>query len=296
MATPPRVTGAQVEEGLHWFMLGLFKKTFLADHLAHFVDPVFADPWKYTGGTCSWAAVAYAAQIYCDFSGYSDMAIGCAKWFGFELPPNFNFPYVAGSITEFWRRWHVSLSTWIRDYLYIPLGGNRRGVVRTYVNLVLTMTLCGLWHGASWNFVAWGFYHGVLLAAHRVWDRALRGRPWADRVRAHPLYHLAATAGTCWLAVLGFVAFRARSWAVTWQIGKAVLGVGPATGQLWVPAWLPLLVGLVAAGHVLGGLRGRSGGLLGLPPLVRAAAYVAAVLLLTVFGPGTTRAFIYFQF
>ena len=156
---------AQVIDGLHWFLLGLFKKLFIADQLALFVDPVFADPARTTRSTHRWAVLAYAVQIYCDFSGYSDMAIGCAKWFGFELPLNFNFPYLATSIADFWRRWHISLSTWLRDYLYFPLGGSRRGTTRTYFNLLVTMTLCGLWHGASWNYVLWGFYNGVLLGA-----------------------------------------------------------------------------------------------------------------------------------
>src|SRR5262249_25006052 len=183
MATPPRPTSAQVLEGVHWFLLGLFKKVFIADRLAQFVDPVFAQPGLYDAVTHRWAILAYAAQIYCDFSGYSDMALGCAKWFGFELPRNFNFPYLASSIADFWKRWHMSLSTWMRDYLYIPLGGSRRGNVRTYVNLVVTMTLCGLWHGASWNYLTWGFYNGLLLAGHRLYDRALTGRTWADRLR-----------------------------------------------------------------------------------------------------------------
>src|SRR5207244_1837347 len=183
MTPPPRVTSEQVIEGLHWFLLGMFKKVFLADRLAQYVDVVFSQPGLYDPITHNWAVLAYAAQIYCDFSGYSDLAIGCAKWFGFELPQNFNFPYLAASITEFWKRWHISLSTWMRDYLYIPLGGSRKGTGRTYMNLIATMTLCGLWHGASWNYVLWGFYNGVLLALHRIYDRTLRGRPWADRVR-----------------------------------------------------------------------------------------------------------------
>src|SRR5207302_843378 len=144
MVTPPRVTAEQAVEGLHWFVLGLFKKVFLADRLAQFVDPVFGNPGLYDAVTHRWAVLAYAAQIYCDFSGYSDLAIGCAKWFGFELPMNFNFPYLSENIAEFWRRWHISLSTWMRDYLYVPLGGSRQGNFRTYVNLIITLTLCGL--------------------------------------------------------------------------------------------------------------------------------------------------------
>src|SRR5262245_21502232 len=115
MVTPPRVSATQVSDGLHLFLRGMFKKVFIADRLAQFVDPVFADPMLYDPATLRWAVVAWAAQIYCDFSGYSDLAIGCAKWFGFELPLNFNLPYLAGSMTEFWKRWHITLSTWMRD-------------------------------------------------------------------------------------------------------------------------------------------------------------------------------------
>jgi alginate O-acetyltransferase complex protein AlgI len=296
MVTPPRVTPAQVTEGLHWFLVGMFKKVLLADRLAQFVDPVFAHPAAYDAATHRWAVLAYAAQIYCDFSGYSDIAIGCAKWFGFGLPQNFRFPYLAGSIADFWRRWHISLSTWLRDYLYIGLGGSRRGTARTYLNLLLTMTLCGLWHGASWNCVLWGLYNGVLLALHRLYDHALAGRAWADRLRGHPAYRLVAVLGTVFLVASGWVLFRGESWPACWLLERSLLGWGQAAGTHWVPAWVPLLVGLVAAGHLFSGLRERRCGLLELPPLLRAAAYLAAVVLVVAFGPGATRAFIYFQF
>jgi alginate O-acetyltransferase complex protein AlgI len=297
MATPPRVTPLQLVEGLHWFLLGLFKKVFLADRLAQFADPVFAQPWSYDATTHHWAVLAYAAQIYCDFSGYSDMAIGCAKWFGFELPQNFNFPYLAASITDFWRRWHMSLSTWLRDYLYIPLGGNRGGSLRTYVNLLLTMTLCGLWHGANWNFIAWGIYNGVLLTIHRAFDRAVTGRPWMDRLRGNPVYGLLSRAATVICILFGWVLFRAENWSSCWLFTRSLAGwpaLNPSTHQL--PAWVPVLVGMVALGHIFSALRGQRCGVLGLPPVLRAGAYVAAVFLLVAFGPAATKAFIYFQF
>lgn len=130
----------------------------------------------YSGVENLFGIYGYALQIYCDFSGYSDMAIGIALLLGFRFPMNFNSPYKADSITDFWHRWHISLSTWLRDYLYISLGGNRKGKIRTYINLFLTMLLGGLWHGASWNFVIWGGFHGVALAAHKFW-RNLLGKP-----------------------------------------------------------------------------------------------------------------------
>ncbi len=296
MQTPPRVTPAQAAEGLHWFLLGLFKKTFLADRLAVFVDGVFANPSAFDAVTHRWAILAYAAQIYCDFSGYSDMAIGCAKWFGFELPRNFDFPYLSASVAEFWKRWHVSLSTWMRDYCYVPLGGNRKGTVRTYVNLLLTMTLCGLWHGASWNYVLWGFYNGVLLAGHRLYDRALTGRPWADALRRAAWFRLLAVLGTFVLVAAGLVLVRSESWAGCWLVQTSLLGGGPVSGTAEVPFWVPLLVGMVAVGHLWSGLRERRCALLETPGPVRAGAYVAALLLVVVFGPGAVKAFIYFQF
>ena len=157
--------------GVAIFVLGLAKKLLIADTLARVADPIFqaASP----GFIDAWVSMfLYAGQIYFDFSGYSDMAIGLGRLFGFEFPPNFNSPYTSVSFSDFWRRWHITLSTWLRDYLYVPLGGNRRGRVRTYLNLMLTMLLGGLWHGASWNFVFWGAGHGTLLAV----ERALAGR------------------------------------------------------------------------------------------------------------------------
>lgn len=148
---------------------GLFKKVVISDYLSvNFVDRVFDNPLLYSSVENWMGMYGYAFQIYCDFSGYSDMAIGLSLLLGFHLTDNFNSPYQATSITEFWRRWHISLSTWLRDYLYIPLGGNRKGKIRTYINLILTMLIGGLWHGANWKFVMWGAIHGVVLAFEKV--------------------------------------------------------------------------------------------------------------------------------
>ncbi|MCC7401410.1 MAG: MBOAT family protein [Chitinophagaceae bacterium] len=159
-------------KGFYLIVSGMFKKLIISDFITqNFVDYIFDDPSRYTGLECLFAVYGYAVVIYCDFSGYSDVAIGIAKWLGFTIPVNFRSPYQSKNITEFWRRWHISLSSWLRDYLYIPLGGNRKGVVRTYVNLMLTMLLGGLWHGASWNFIVWGGLHGAALAFHRIWKQ-----------------------------------------------------------------------------------------------------------------------------
>ncbi len=228
--------------GLSYFAFGFAKKLVLADNLAPIADAAFevdAASWH-----LAWiGAIAYGLQIYFDFSGYSDMAIGLGHMFGFRLPRNFASPYRAESITDFWRRWHISLSTWLRDYLYVPLGGNRLGRRRTYLNLSATMLLGGLWHGAQWSFVLWGAWHGLLLAAERALGKS---SPWASLPR--PLRVLA----TMFLVTLGWVLFRAPSLAdagrylasmFSWRLPTASSSVAEAV----VYAPFPLLIlGLAA--------------------------------------------------
>ena len=160
-----------LSEGLQIYCFGLFKKLVLADRLSVFINEVYATPVAFSGLSILLAIISYSLQIYFDFSGYSDMAIGTGKMLGFDLPKNFNMPYLAQNVTEFWRRWHISLSTWIRNYIYIPLGGNRKGKIRQNINLLIAMTLCGLWHGATLNFILWGFLHGVALLVHKQFSR-----------------------------------------------------------------------------------------------------------------------------
>ena len=159
---------SEVWMGFWLILLGIVKKALLADYIAQYNDIVFTTPETYTGFENLMAMLGYTMQIYCDFSGYSDMAIGIALIMGFNLPQNFNLPYKSLNVTEFWHRWHISLSSWLRDYLYIPLGGNRKGKVRTYLNNFTTMLIGGLWHGASWKYVAWGGFHGVALILHKA--------------------------------------------------------------------------------------------------------------------------------
>ena len=166
-----------VYAGLWMIMVGLFKKAVIADYISQYNDLVFADPMHYSGFENLMAIFGYTLQIYMDFSGYSDMAIGLGRIMGFDLGINFNFPYKSFNITDFWRRWHISLSSWLRDYLYIPLGGNRKGKVRMYIHLFITMLLGGLWHGASWKFVFWGAMHGVGLAIHKALSNVLEKVP-----------------------------------------------------------------------------------------------------------------------
>ena len=155
--------------GIQIFVFGLFKKIVMADRLSVFVDQVYSTPNAFGSLTVFIAVVAYAFQIYFDFSGYSDMAIGIAKIIGFDMPRNFNLPYLSHNVTELWKRWHISLSSWLQEYLYISLGGSRKGKVRTYINLILTMVIGGIWHGANWTYILWGLFHGLALAVHKVW-------------------------------------------------------------------------------------------------------------------------------
>ena len=159
---------ASLRFGISLMAIGFFKKMFFADNIAPMVNEIFNVPYGLESFSVMLGAIAFGVQIYCDFSGYSDIAIGAAIILGFHIPANFNKPYFAVSPADFWRRWHISLSTWLRDYLYIPLGGNRKGNSRTYVNLITVMFLGGLWHGASWNFVIWGLMHGVYLAVQKL--------------------------------------------------------------------------------------------------------------------------------
>lgn len=187
-------------------MGGFIKKTVISDYISiNFVDRVFDSPQLYSGFDNLMAVYGYAIQIYCDFSGYSDMAIGVSLLLGFRLPINFNSPYISLSITEFWRRWHISLSSWLRDYLYISLGGNRKGKVRTYANLMITMLLGGLWHGAATKFIIWGGLHGLALAIHKAWIEYI---PWAGKQKSK-LYNFIAAMLTFHFVCFCWMYFRA---------------------------------------------------------------------------------------
>jgi len=233
--------------GLWLMMLGLIKKVAIADWLAvNLVDRVFENPGLYSSAEVLAGVYGYAVQIYCDFSGYSDVAIGAALMLGFTLPENFDRPYQSANLQEFWRRWHISLSTWLRDYLYIPLGGSRHGTLMTYRNLFLTMLLGGLWHGAAWTFVVWGALHGSALAVVRVFQRA-RARLYERREKQVP-------AETPWGRVLGaFVTFHfvCFCWiffrAPSFDDAGAVLQT-LAQGTTYIPNLTPKVLGVLALG------------------------------------------------
>jgi len=173
---------ARMQLGVQYFLMGLFKKMAIADRMALLSGPVFQAPEAYNSGAIWMATLAFAIRIYCDFSGYTDMALGSAHMLGYKLAKNFNMPYVAANVSEFWHRWHISLSSWLRDYLFIPLGGSRGSTWQTCRNLLITMTLGGLWHGISWMFVIWGLLHGLYLVIHRFFKAFCKTRPRLDRV------------------------------------------------------------------------------------------------------------------
>lgn len=276
--------------GTQIFLLGMVKKVVVADRLAFFVDPVFKAPGDYSSGTVWLAAIAYTIQIYCDFSGYTDMAIGSARCLGFEFPPNFRMPYISKNISEFWTRWHISLSVWLRDYLYIPLGGNRKGELRRYANLMVVMLLGGLWHGASWNFVAWGGLHGLALVVNKLYVACLGGRRAASRLLSAAGWLITTT-----FVCVAWVFFRSTDFAVSVVIMKKMFLLGDTGGIAWYASSLFMIVPALVAGHLLG-IR------LGAAPYVRYdttwGCFVLFFVLLGLFflAPQNSSPFIYFQF
>ena len=202
--------------GLREILKGLFKKIALSNFYAPIADASFHGGLWNGAAVPAWIGVlAFSMQIYFDFSGYTDIARGCARLLGYRFPSNFERPYLSADISDFWRRWHISLSSWLRDYLYVPLGGNRKGELRTSTNLLIVMGLGGLWHGASWNFAVWGLYHGSLLVGHRYWRKAVVGSGWAGTAD-HPVLRPFWIALTFFLVTLGWIPFRAPDFATTW--------------------------------------------------------------------------------
>lgn len=218
----PEATHEMASEGLFLIMAGLIKKVLIADYISgNFVDRIFDNPTLYSGFENLMGITGFTIQLYCDFSGYSDMAIGIALMLGYRFKENFAAPFKAQNPSEFWRRWHISLSTWLRDYLYIPLGGNRKGERRTYLNNFLTMVIGGLWHGASLMYVIWGAYHGLLLAAHKMIRKVYR---IPEPLRGTFPVRIVNTLITFSLVVIGFTFFRAPSLDTVGEIFGQIFG------------------------------------------------------------------------
>ena len=276
---------------------GLAKKLWIADYLStHIVNGVFLSPQTYSSWETAWAIAAYSVQIYCDFSAYSDIAIGISLLLGFELPENFNAPYTARTIQDFWRRWHITLSSWLRDYLYIPLGGNRKGRGRTYVNLIVTMLLGGLWHGAGWNFIFWGGMHGVGMALERARAETRRRRGLPDPGRT-PGARALPRAGVFVFVSVAWVFFRADSigaaFAVLWRLVAGLGSIGSAV--TWPVAGLVVLG--VAIQYVPRTFIERlEGGLSRIGWAGQAAVLAVGLFLIDTLGPQGAAEFLYFKF
>ncbi|HYJ09820.1 MAG TPA: MBOAT family protein, partial [Polyangiaceae bacterium] len=293
LAAPARFEPELASRALLLIALGLFKKVAIGDYLAlNLVDRVFDAPLQYSALECYVALLGYSVQIYCDFSGYTDIAIGSAALLGVRFPPNFNSPYKAHNIVDFWRRWHISLSTWLRDYLYIPLGGNRHGRARTYFNLIVTMLLGGLWHGANLTFVVWGGLHGLLLAATRAFQELRGGRASVPRGPVRLVLVLL----TFHAVALGWLFFRARS------LDDALLMLGRlATFSTFHPNLDPRVLGVLAVGLVSHYVPERwyervMRGFVDLPAALQAAVLVVVSLSVREMASLEAVPFVYFQF
>ena len=280
-----------LQEGCTRFLTGYFKKVIIADNLAtYLVNPVIAHPNAYSTGVVWAAMTGYAVQLYADFSGYSNMAIGAAKILGLTIPENFNFPYLAVSLSEFWRRWHMTMTSFFRDYVYFPLGGNRKGAIRTSINLMLTMVICGLWHGSSWNFVTWGLILGLLLMINQ----------WTKRVSVFkgkygPLRVILGWSCTQAITCFTMILFSSVSLAAAVVYLRALFG---SQGSLSLPSETPVLLCFLAFffDHFYGWLAAHRPGFEKRYLTVQATAYASIVVLSYLFTPAKPNPFIYFQF
>ena len=290
-----RITSAQTAQGIRRFIIGLAKKILIADTIAVAVDAIFAMEASHLTMPVAWiAAVAYIMQLYFDFSGYSDMALGLARMFGFSYKENFNYPYIASSVQGFWRRWHISLSTWFKDYVYIPLGGNRKGGLRTAVNKVTVFFLTGLWHGAQWTFVAWGLLHGALLLFEQYFRpfKRLGGKTkWLGNVY------------TLLMVTLAFVLFRSESFSQALVFFSTMFSANTGLGMqshLFTPLFITAFcAGIIGAVPWVQFIKKRMAGSVA-GKILTPASYVASLLLLILcmlsLSAQTYNPFIYFRF
>lgn len=297
----PWVTRGEFGRGLFLILLGLFKKAVISDYISlNFVDRIFDAPTLYSGLENLMAVYGYALQIYCDFSGYSDMAIGIALFLGFRFNKNFDVPYTSTNITEFWRRWHISLSTWLKDYLYIPLGGNRKGRIRTYINLIITMLLGGLWHGAALRFILWGGMHGIALAIHKVWC-ALFYPAHKRRIKRNGIGKAIGGIITFHFVCFAWIFFRADSIDVVEQVLTQITSnfhpeiiLDFVTGYHWV--LLLMLIGYVLHYLPFSQRRAAERALTRAPFWVQTLLLTALIFLVFQMKSADVQPFIYFQF
>ncbi|MDR1780425.1 MAG: MBOAT family protein [Tannerella sp.] len=301
MYKTPKLTREQMGEGLFLIICGLLKKCVISDYISvNFVDRIFDAPTLYTGLENLLGVYGYALQIYCDFSGYSDMAIGIALLLGIRFRINFDSPYKSATITEFWRRWHISLSSWLKDYLYISLGGNRKGKVRTYVNLMITMLLGGLWHGAALRFIAWGAFHGVALAVHK-WLMSRFGSFKKIGAEMTPFRRVAGIVLTFNLVCLGWIFFRAESMQSGFGMLRQIFtSFHPEILSQFVEGY-PVVTSLLIIGYIVhflpAAFKTSLRGVVARSPLLMQALYLAiAIFIVTQFKNAGIVPFIYFRF
>lgn len=293
-----------IDDGMWLILFGLFKKVLFADNLAAVVNSAFSHP-ELLSGVDLWLAVyAFAFQIYFDFSGYTDIARGSALLIGYKVPLNFNLPYMSASIAEFWHRWHISLSTWLRDYLYIPLGGSRCSRYLNWRNLFLTMTLGGLWHGASLHFLVWGAYQGIMLILHKELKELTDANRWLCSLKSSPIFRGLSIVFTFHVVCIGWVFFRAETMPSALAIlSKLFFLAGSGLPELTIVnvqepvifMLLPFVLLLLVAGQLLSGYLASLRQMV-LPVPVRAACLAALIAMLVVFTPDTSPRFLYFQF
>ncbi len=299
IAGNPTATPAMISEGLFLIMTGLVKKVVIADYIsANFVDRIFENPALYTGFENLMGAVGFTVQLYCDFSGYSDMAIGLALLLGYRFKENFAAPFKSQSPTEFWRRWHISLSTWLRDYVYIPLGGNRKGRARAYFNQFITMVIGGLWHGASWMYVIWGAYHGLLLVIHKAVRQVWR---LPESARGRLDIRVANIVVTFALVVIGFTVFRAPSLETVGVMFSQIvndfhLSVAPQFVEGYLLIVAALTIGLAAHFSPREWTTGSTEAYVAMPVLWQALLLAAVIFLVIQTRQSELVPFIYLQY
>jgi len=296
LKTRRRFSAENLQKGMTRFMLGFFKKAFVADTLAvYLVDPAFADPTAYNSGTLWLALIGWTIQIYADFSGYSSMAIGSAKMLGFDIPENFRFPYLSWNISQYWQRWHMTMSRFFRDYVYIGLGGNRRGMARSLVNIAITTFVSGLWHGAGWTFVTWGWLHGVYIAIFQIW------RMWRQKLgkwNKNPSFPgiIPGLILTQIAICLSRILFRSPNFSTAWDYTRGLVG-SDGTAGIDVPflVWICFLA--VFVDHVAGWLKEyRPEFQKRVPVMATATFYAGMVVFLYYAYPQNIHPYIYFQF
>jgi len=309
LSIPAKFKWDYLDEGMQLILLGLSKKVLIADNLSAVVQAGFSHPEHFSAIDMWLITYAFAFQIFFDFAGYTDIARGSAMLFGYKVPINFNLPYIADNVSDFWRRWHISLSTWLRDYLFIPLGGSRGSQWQTCRNLFITMTLGGLWHGAAMHFLAWGAYQGIALILHREYSQLLEKLGIAKNLLASKVYHVVSVIVTFHIVCVGWVLFRAENFNLVWQI-LSKLAHAPyeilhfsaqqlAVLQIRDPSIFPALVVILPtlmASHVIVNLLNGRRFYQSPPWAVQVGCMVIMMCLLTIFSPDSSPRFIYFQF